>query len=101
MYDQNGDPIDGGVAEMIEALRDRYGADNIVAELLIDNIAADFWRQNKGLEAELSFFSQGRWAFYPKTPCPRSSDSFWAAWPVSYMHTIFSILRRTLGANFS
>jgi hypothetical protein len=70
MYDQNGDPIDGGVAEMIEALRDRYGADNIVAELLIDNIAADFWRQNKGLEAELSFFSQGRWAFYPQDSLP-------------------------------
>jgi hypothetical protein len=70
MYDQNGDPIDGGVAEMIEALRDRYGADNIVAELLIDNIAADFWRQNKGLEAELSFFSQGRWAFNPQDSLP-------------------------------
>jgi len=70
MYDQNGDPIDGGVAEMIEALRDRYGADNIVAELLIDNIAADFWRQSKGLEAELSFFSQGRWAFYPQDSLP-------------------------------
>lgn len=70
MYDQDGEPIDGGVAEMIVALRDRYGADNIVAELLIDNIAADFWRQNKGLEAELSFFSQGRWAFSPQDSLP-------------------------------
>jgi hypothetical protein len=76
MYDQNGDPIDGGVAEMIEALRDRYGADNIVAELLIDNIAADFWRQNKGLEAELSFFSQGRWAFYPQDSLPTIQRQF-------------------------
>lgn len=70
MYDQDGEPIDGGVAEMTEALRDRYGADNIVAELLIDNIAADFWRQNRGLEAELSFFSQGRWAFNPQDSLP-------------------------------
>ena len=70
MYDQNGDPIDGGVAEMIEALRDRYGADNIVAELLIDSIAADVWRQNKGLEAEVSYFSQGTWAFHPQGCLP-------------------------------
>ena len=70
MYDQDGEPIDGGVAEMIEALRNRYGADNIVAELLIDNMAADFWRQNKGLEAELSFFSQGRWAFNSQDSLP-------------------------------
>ena len=70
MYDQDGEPIDGGVAEMIEALRDRYGADNIVAELLIDSIAADVWRQNKGLEAEVSYFSQGTWAFHPQGCLP-------------------------------
>jgi hypothetical protein len=70
MYDQDGEPIDRGVAEMIEALRDRYGADNIVAELLIDSIAADFWRQNKGLEAEVSYFSQGTWAFHPQGCLP-------------------------------
>lgn len=70
MYDQDGEPIEGGVMEMIEALRDRYGADNIVAELLIDNIAADFWRQNKGFEAELSYVSQGKWPFFPHDSLP-------------------------------
>ena len=69
-YDHEGEPNEGGVTEIIEALRDRYGADNILAELLIDNIAADFWRQNKGVEAELSFFSQGRWAFSPQDSLP-------------------------------
>jgi hypothetical protein len=70
MYDQDGESIDGGVLEMVEALRNRYGADNIVAELLIDNIAADFWRQNKGLEAEMSYLFQGQSPFHPQGCLP-------------------------------
>jgi hypothetical protein len=65
-YDHEGEPSEGGVTEIIEALRDRYGADNIMAELLIDNIAADFWRQNKGLEAEMSYLFQGQSPFHPQ-----------------------------------
>ena len=75
MYDQNGDPMDGGVAEMIEALRDRYGADNIVAELLIDSIAADVWRQNKALRRKCHIFPKEHGLFTHKAAFLLSSDT--------------------------
>ena len=70
MFASDGQPIDNGVAELVEALRARYGADDIVSELLIDNIAVDHWRQKQGLEAEIQYVSRKDWSFYPQGSLP-------------------------------
>jgi hypothetical protein len=70
MFDTDGKPVDNALSELVEALRARYGADDIIAELLIDNIAVDYWRQNKGLEAEMFYFSRKDWAFYAQGSLP-------------------------------
>jgi hypothetical protein len=70
MFAQDGRPIDNGVAELVEALRARYGTDDIVSELLIDNIAVDHWRQKQGLEAEIKYVDRKEWSFYPQGSLP-------------------------------
>jgi hypothetical protein len=70
MFATDGKPVDNGLSELVEALRARYGAHDIIAELLIDNIAVDHWRQNKGLEAEMFYFSRKDWAFYAQGSLP-------------------------------
>lgn len=58
------------VAELIDALRARYGADDIVSELLIDQIAVDHWRQKQGLEAEIKYVGRKEWSFHPQGSLP-------------------------------
>jgi hypothetical protein len=70
MFATDGKPVDNGLSELVEALHARYGADDIIAELLIDNIAVDYWRQNRGLEAEMLYFSRKDWAFYAQGSLP-------------------------------
>jgi hypothetical protein len=70
MFGDDGQPIDNGVAELVEALRARYGTDDIVSELLIDNIAVDHWRQKQGLEAEIKYVDRKEWSFYPQGSLP-------------------------------
>src|SRR5947208_577067 len=65
MYNSNGTPIENGVAEIAAALREQCGDGSVIKELLIDNIAADYWRQDKGLEAEVRYLSRDDWAFHP------------------------------------
>lgn len=68
MLAADGKPIDNGITEIVEALRARYGADDVVAQLIIDNIAVDYWRQNKGLEAEMSYLSRKDWPLLSALP---------------------------------
>ncbi len=71
MFASDGQPIDNGVAELVEALRAHYGSDDIVSELLIDNIAVDHWRQKQGLEAEIKYVCRKEeWSFYPQGSLP-------------------------------
>jgi hypothetical protein len=65
MFAADGKPVDNGLNELIEDLRDRYGRGDAVTELLIENIAVDCWRQGRGLEGEMSYFSRSEWSFYP------------------------------------
>jgi hypothetical protein len=61
----DGQPLDSGLNEIMEALHSLYGSD-VVAQLLIDNLAVDAWRQRKGLEAEMFYLSRKDWAFHPQ-----------------------------------
>lgn len=70
MFTHDGQPIDNGVADLVEGLRARYGANDIVSELLIDNIAVDFWRQKQGLEAEIKYVGRKEWAFHQQGSLP-------------------------------
>lgn len=70
MLTNDGKPLENGVAEIVEALRVHYGADDVVSEILIDNIALDYWRQKKGLEAEMSCLAGKGWAFHPQGSLP-------------------------------
>jgi len=63
MFDRVGKPLDNHLVNLVEALREQYGADDIIGELLIDNIAVDCWRQEKGFEAEVRYLSRDEWAF--------------------------------------
>jgi hypothetical protein len=67
MFTAEGVSMDNGLAEIVEALRARYDSGDIVTELLIDNIVVDYWRQCKGLEAEMKYFSRnGDSSFHPR-----------------------------------
>jgi hypothetical protein len=55
MFAADGKP--NGLHELAAALRDKFGRGDVVTELLIDNLLADYWRQDKGLEAEASHIS--------------------------------------------
>jgi len=70
MFGSDGQPIDNGVADLVEGLRARYGTDDIVSELLIDNIAVDFWRQKQGLDAEIKYVGRKEWSFHPQGSLP-------------------------------
>jgi hypothetical protein len=70
MFASDGQPIDSGVAELVDALRDRYAANDIVSELLIDNIAVDHWRQQQGLEAEIKYVCRKEWSFHQQGSLP-------------------------------
>ncbi|MDP9160883.1 MAG: hypothetical protein M3O09_11745 [Acidobacteriota bacterium] len=70
MLTNDGKPVNNGLAEIVEELRAHYGADDVVSEILIDNIALDYWRQNKGLEAEMSCLAKNDWAFHPQGLLP-------------------------------
>lgn len=70
MFGPDGKPVDNRLAEIVEALRLKYGADDILSELLIDNVAVDYWRQSKGLDFEIFYLSQKYWAFYPQGSLP-------------------------------
>jgi len=58
------------LSPLIEDLRARYGAGDIVIEILIDSIAADFWRQKQGLEAEKRLYAEVNWVFGPQGSMP-------------------------------
>jgi hypothetical protein len=70
MITNDGKPVENGLAEIVEALRAHYGADDVVSEILIDNIALDYWRQNMGLEAEMYCLAKNDWAFHPQGSLP-------------------------------
>ena len=70
MLTNDGKPVENGVAEIVEALRAHYGADDVVSEILIDNIALDYWRQKKGLEAEMTCLTGKDWAFHSQGSLP-------------------------------
>jgi len=70
MFGEDGKLVDNRMAEVVEALRDHYEANDIVSELLIDNLAVDYWRQQMGLAAEVFYLSNGKWAFNPKGSLP-------------------------------
>src|SRR4051812_34524328 len=38
MFAPDGQPLDNGVTEILEALQSRYGSDDLVTQLLIDNL---------------------------------------------------------------
>jgi hypothetical protein len=70
MFGPDGQPVDNHLAGIVEALRDKYGRDDIVSELLIDNLAVDYWRQSMGLSFECFYLSQKRWAFHAQGSLP-------------------------------
>jgi hypothetical protein len=70
MFGTDGKPVDDHLAEIVEALRDKYGCTDIVAELLIDNVAVDYWRQSKGLDFEIYYLSRNQWSFHPQGSLP-------------------------------
>jgi hypothetical protein len=70
MFTAEGKPFDNDVAEIVDALRERYGSD-VVTELLIDNIAVDYWRQQRGLDAEIRYMARnGDTSFHPNGYIP-------------------------------
>jgi hypothetical protein len=70
MFDSDGKPVANRLAEIVEALRLKYGGGDIVSELLIDNVAVDYWRQSMGLTFEIFYLSQKQWSFDPQGSLP-------------------------------
>jgi hypothetical protein len=69
LFSPDGKPEDEGLAELHQGLRQKYGED-VVAELLIESVVADYWRNGKGLEHEIASFRDDACKFHPHGNLP-------------------------------